>query len=70
MATNILYDCAKNAWFKTDLGSDAPPFTKEGSYNIGVMYDPNRNLIWGVNTDSQVFVLKFDRATAMLEEVK
>lgn len=69
-ATGFVYDCAKNAWFQTTLPSDAPPITKEGSYNIGVMYDPLRNLIWGVNTHSQVFVLKFDAKTARLEAVK
>jgi hypothetical protein len=69
-ATGLIYDCGKNAWFKTALPSDDPPLTKEGSYNIGVMYDPVRQLIWGVNTNSQVFVLKFDAQTANLEALK
>jgi hypothetical protein len=69
-ATGLVYDCGKNAWFKTTLASDNPPLSKEGSYNIAVMYDPNRKLIWGVNTDSQVFVLKFAAKTAVLEELK
>ncbi|MBL8793357.1 MAG: hypothetical protein JNM56_05610 [Planctomycetia bacterium] len=69
-ATGLLYDCAKNAWFKTAIPSDTPPITKEGSYNIGVMYDPQRNLVWAVNTHSQVFVLKFDAQSAKLDEVK
>ena len=69
-ATGLIYDCGKNAWFKTVLPSDTPPITKEGSYNIGVMYDPQRNLVWAVNTNSQVFVLKFDVKSANLEEVK
>ena len=59
-ATGLIYDCGKNAWFKTALPSDTPPITKEGSYNIGVMYDPRRGLVWAVNTNSQVFVLRFD----------
>ncbi len=69
-ATGLLYDCGKNAWFKTILPSDAPAITKEGSYNIGVMYDPNRKLVWAVNTNSQVFSLKFDPKTATIEAVK
>ena len=69
-ATGLIYDCAKNAWFQTALPSDNPPITKEGSYNIGVMYDAQRNLIWAVNTHSQVFVLKFDAKSAQLTEVK
>lgn len=69
-ATGLLYDCGKNTWFKADIPSDRPPITKEGSYNIGVMYDANRNLIWAVNTNSQVFVLKFDPREANLEAVK
>lgn len=62
--------CGKNAWFKADIPSDRPPITKEGSYNIGVMYDANRNLVWGVNTNSQLFVLKFDGRKANLEAVR
>ena len=69
-ATGLVYDCAKNAWFKKVLASDKPPITKEGSYNIGVMYDPHRKLVWGVNTNSQVFVLTFKRQSAELEELK
>jgi hypothetical protein len=69
-ATSFLYDCGRSAWFKTVIASDSPPITKEGSYNIGVMYDPNRNLVWAVNTHSQVFVLKFDPLSADLVEVK
>src|SRR5262249_52153359 len=69
-ATGLIYDCGKNAWFRTTLPSDTPPITKEGSYNIGVMYDPQRNLVWAVNTHSQVFVLKFDVKNARLETVK
>ena len=69
-ATGLFYDCAKNAWLKAEIPSDRPPITKEGSYNIGVMYDANRNLVWGVNTHSQVFVLRFDAGSAKLEAVK
>ncbi len=69
-ATGLIYDCGKNAWFKTALASDTPPITKEGSYNIGVMYDPRRSLVWAVNTNSQVFVLRFDVKNAKLEAVK
>jgi hypothetical protein len=69
-ATGLIYDCAKNAWYRTALDSDAPPITKEGSYNIGVVYDPRRDLVWGVNTHSQVFVLRFDARTAKVEAVK
>jgi hypothetical protein len=69
-AAGLVYDCGKNAWFKTDLDSDKPPITKEGSYNIGVMFDPQRQLVWGVNTHSQVFVLKFDAKSAKMEALK
>ena len=69
-ATGLVYDCAKNAWLQVSIPSDTPPITKEGSYNIGVMYDPTRNLVWAVNTNSQVFVLKFDPKSAGLEPLK
>jgi hypothetical protein len=68
--TEFIYDCGKNAWFKAVLASDSPPITREASYNIGVMFDPNRHLVWAVNTNSQVFVLKFDARNANLEAVK
>lgn len=69
-ATGYLLDCAKNAWFKAEIPSDDPPLTREGSYNIGVMYDPRRNLVWGVNTNSHVFVLKLDLPRAGAVELK
>lgn len=69
-ATGYLYDCEKNTWLKSAFASDNPPITKEGSYNIGVMYDPTRNLTWAVNTHSQVFVLKFDAKSAHLDAVR
>ena len=69
-ATGNVYDCQKNTWFTAVLPSDSPAITKEGSYNIGVMYDPNRKLVWAVNTHSQVFVLKFDAQSAPLVEVQ
>lgn len=68
-ATGLFYDCSKNAWLKADIPSDRPPITKEGSYNIGVMYDPSRNLVWAVNTNSQVFALKFDARSMKLGEL-
>ncbi|MFO0865265.1 MAG: kelch repeat-containing protein [Gemmataceae bacterium] len=69
-ATGLFYDCAKNAWLKADIPSDRPPITKEGSYNIGVMYDPNRNMVWAVNTNSQVFGLKLDMSALKLEALR
>jgi len=69
-ATGFLYDCAKNEWFRYSLPSDSPPITKEGACNIGVMYDAKRDLIWAVNTNSQVFVLRFDRSAKGLEPIR
>lgn len=69
-ATGWFYDCGKNAWFRAALASDAPDITKHPSYNLGVMYDPGRKLVWAVNTGSQVFVLRFDAKSANLEAVK
>jgi hypothetical protein len=67
-ATGLFFDCGKNTWMKADIPSDGPAITKEGSYNIGVMYDPNRNVVWAVNTNSQVFVLKVNTAALKLVE--
>ena len=50
-----VYDCAKNAWVALKL-SGSPGF---GCSN-GLMYDPARKLVLGVDTNSVVYALKLD----------
>ena len=69
-ATGLFYDCAKNAWFHAKLPSDEPALDKHPSYNLGVMADTKRKLVWAVDTNSRVYVLRLDLPTLKLEAVK
>jgi hypothetical protein len=65
-----LYDCAKNAWFGIDFGGVDP--VGKGAFNnsIGLMYDPNRKLVWAVGQNSHVHVVRVDMGTAEVKELK
>jgi hypothetical protein len=61
-----MYDCAANAWVGVDLKGTDP--VGKGAFNnsMGLMYDPNRRLVWAVGQHSHVHVLKLDmKATAL-----
>jgi hypothetical protein len=66
----LLYDCAANAWFGADLAG-ADPIGK-GVFNnsMGLMYDPNRRLVWAVGQNSHVHVLRLDRKEAQLRKLE
>jgi hypothetical protein len=66
----LLYDCGKNAWFGAELAG-ADPIGK-GVFNnsMGLMYDPNRKLVWAVGQNSHVHVLRLDAGTLKLHELK
>jgi hypothetical protein len=55
-----LYDCSANAWRAVELGG-ADPISR-GAFNnsMGLMYDPNRKLVWAVGQNSHVHVLRLD----------
>ena len=63
----LAYDCAKSAWLGLDLTGDDPigKGTSGGSFHnsVGIMYDPNRKLVWFVDQNSHVFSLKLDLKT-------
>ena len=64
------YDPARNCWvalsvkYETGLRGDritrAFPHGRSG----GIMFDPKRKLIWGTDTNSQVFVLRLEKDSA------
>ena len=59
----LLYDCEKNAWFAVTMaGGD--PLDKTPHYDLGLMYDPKRKLIWTTDAVNRVHVLKPDLAAA------
>ena len=69
-ATGLFYDCAKTAWFHAVLPSDKPNLCKHPSYNLGVMADTKRKLVWAVDTNSLVYALRLDLPTLKLEAVR
>ena len=63
----LLYDCGKNAWFGAELAG-VSPLAKDGSMvSLGLMYDPNRKLVWAADQYNRVYVLKFDPKTLGLQ---
>ncbi|MBI1831662.1 MAG: hypothetical protein HYR84_09455, partial [Planctomycetes bacterium] len=59
-----LYDCAANAWVGIDLKGADPVGKRAFNNSMGLMYDPNRRLIWAVGQYSQVHVLRLDAKAA------
>jgi len=65
------YDCKHNRWITLDikyetgkrLGRTRRKFPH--SRSDGLMYDPQRGLIWGTDTNSQVYVLKLGAEIAL-----
>lgn len=64
------FDCAKNRWVTLDLkyttGKRGERTTRAFPHgrSCGIMFDPKRRLIWGTDTNSQVYVLRLDLAKA------
>ena len=59
-----MYDCAANAWVGVELKGADPVGKKAFNNSMGLMYDPNRRLVWAVGQHSHVHVLKLDLSTA------
>jgi hypothetical protein len=51
----VLYDCASNAWISVDVSGPNPT-----NVSMGLMYDPQRELVVAVDTNSVVYVLRLD----------
>ena len=49
-----LYDCATNAWLGMELKGADPIGKKAFNNSMGLMYDPNRRLVWAVGQYSHV----------------
>jgi hypothetical protein len=65
-----LYDCRQNGWFGVPLDG-VSPLAKDGSMvSLGLMYDPNRKLVWAVDQVNRVFVLKLDLKDTPLMKLK
>lgn len=66
----LLYDCAANSWQSAELPGADPigkgTLGKTFNNSMGLMYDPNRKLVWAVGQNSDVHVLRFGRKEAKL----
>jgi hypothetical protein len=65
-----VYDCEKNAWFGATLAGIDPLGKSDFDVSLGVVYDPNRKLVWAVGQNSELTVLRFDPKAAGLVELK
>jgi hypothetical protein len=70
----VMYDCGKNAWFGVELPGADPigKGTQGSSFNnsMGLMYDPNRKLVWAVGQNSHVHVLRLEAKSLKMQELK
>ena len=64
-----LYDCEKNAWFGAELAG-VDPLAKTPFYDLGLMYDPQRKLIWATDAVNRVHVLKLDAKAVSLQKLE
>src|SRR5207249_4517959 len=44
----LAYDCVKNVWLGIELGGTDPVGKGVFNNSMGLMFDPNRNLVWAV----------------------
>jgi len=59
-----MYDCATNTWMGIKLKGVDPVGKKAFNNSMGLVYDPNRRLVWAVGQYSQVHVLRLDKKAA------
>jgi hypothetical protein len=70
------YDCAGNRWVTLDiqygLGERYGRTTRAFPHgrSAGIVYDPARKLVWGTDTNSQVYVLRLDPETAGVKPLR
>ncbi|MCG3177983.1 MAG: hypothetical protein BIFFINMI_00306 [Phycisphaerae bacterium] len=64
-----VYDCTKNAWFGAKLGGTDPMGKNAFDVSMALVYDPNRRLVWTVDANGQLSVLRFAPKTADLADL-
>ena len=58
------YDCANDAWITLRIGGDDPSGKRGRNVSLGMMYDAKRKMFWAVDTNSRVYALRLNPATA------
>ena len=70
------FDCAANRWVTLDLKytatkrSDRTDRDFPHDRSCGIAYDPKRKLIWGTDTNSQIYVLRLDASAANIKPLE
>ena len=70
------YDCAKNRWVLLDLAYEVEmhnDYTRRkmpNDHSDALMFDAKRKLIWGCDTNGQVYVLRLDASKANLRSLE
>lgn len=64
------YDPSGNRWVSLKITGDDPSGKNGRNVSLGLMYDARRQLFWAVDTNSQVYVLKLNPATADVQAMK
>ena len=70
------FDCAANRWVTLDLKYTATKRTERTDRDFphgrscGIAYDPKRKLIWGTDTNSQIYVLRLDASAANIKPLE
>ena len=70
------FDCAANRWVTLDLKYSATKHTDHTDHDFphgrscGIACDPKRKLIWGTDTNSQIYVLRLDASAANIRPLE
>jgi hypothetical protein len=66
----LVYDCQNNAWKAALLGGNDPIQENTGgaySWNLGLVYDARRKLIWATQNSNMIYALRLDPKTLAIE---
>ena len=58
------YDCGANKWLSIRIDGPNPAGKDGRNVSLGLVYDAKRDLIWAVDTNSNIYVLRLDMKAA------
>ncbi len=70
------FDCAANRWVTLDLKYKSTKHTDRITRDFphgrscGIVFDPKRKLLWGTDTNSQIYVLRLDAGAANIKPLE
>jgi hypothetical protein len=63
------YDCAANKWIALKIGGPHPAGKEGRNVSMGLVYDARRNLVWAVDTNGVIHVLRLETKTIGRKEL-